>query len=67
MEARERVECTEDPAELKALRAETQARQREVEGQLSAAFTSGELAAAATLVAQLTYYVKLEEAIVEKL
>jgi hypothetical protein len=67
MEARERVEGTSDPSELRELLAANRSDQRRVEGQLSAAFGAGDTARAAALVAQLTYYVRLEEAIVAKL
>jgi len=67
MEARERVDGTDDPQELQRLLTSTQAQQRRVEGQLSAAFGAGRLERAASLVTELTYFVRLEEAIVEKM
>lgn len=67
MEAREKVESTDDPAELKQLLASAQKQQRQIEGQLSQAFKANELDRAAQLVAQLTYFVRLEEAITAKL
>lgn len=67
MEARERVEASADAAELAALRESARARQRGVEAELSAAFKAGDYAEAAALVARLTYYVRLEEAITAKL
>ena len=67
MEARERVEAADGPSELRPLLSSTQQRQRRLEAELSAAFKSGNAARAAALVAQLTYYVRLEEAITQKL
>lgn len=67
MEAREQVEGTDDPAALRPLLASAQEHQRRIEGELSAAFKAGDTARAAGLVAALTYYVRLEEAIVAKL
>jgi DnaJ-domain-containing protein 1 len=67
MEAREQIESTDDPAQLQALRASTQAQAARVVRELSVAFKSRELQRAAALVAQLTYIVRLEEAITAKL
>ena len=67
MEAREQVESTDEPAQLRPLLASAQGHQRRIEGELSAAFKEGDTACAAQLVAALTYYVRLEEAIIAKL
>ncbi len=67
MEAREAIESTDDPQRLHPLLADAQARQRALEARLSDAFKRRDLRAAAALVAQLTYFVRLEEAIVAKL
>jgi hypothetical protein len=67
MEAREQVEGTDDPAVLNRLLLGAQAQQRRLEAELAAAFEGKELQRAAGLVAQLTYFVRLEEAIVHKM
>ncbi|KAI8467380.1 MAG: hypothetical protein J3K34DRAFT_523776 [Monoraphidium minutum] len=67
MEAREEVEATDDPHALESLLRSCQASQRRLEGELSGAFKARENGRAAALVAQLTYYVRLEEAIVAKI
>jgi molecular chaperone HscB len=67
MEAREAVEEAAGPQELRRLLAAARADQAEVERELSAAFKAGDLAAAARLVARLTYHVRLEESIIERL
>jgi hypothetical protein len=67
MEARERVEATDDPRELAALRDSARRQQSAVQARLSEAFRARDLDGAAALVAQLTYYVRLEEAITAKM
>jgi hypothetical protein len=67
LEAREEVESTDDPARLKPLLAAAQAQEARAVGELSAAFKARDLGRAAALVAQLTYIVRLEEAITAKL
>ncbi|GBF88744.1 iron-sulfur cluster co-chaperone mitochondrial [Raphidocelis subcapitata] len=67
MEAREQVEATDDPRELAPLLDSARARQSALEARLSEAFRARDTGAAAALVAQLTYYVRLEEAITAKM
>ena len=67
MEAREQVERTDDAGELRQLLESAQTQQRRIEEELSAAFKERRHEAAAALVAQLTYFVRLEEAIAAKL
>ncbi|KAF8065471.1 hypothetical protein HT031_003072 [Scenedesmus sp. PABB004] len=67
MEAREEVEGEADQEALVRLHATNRARQAALCGELSAAFSAGEAERARQLVAQLSYWVRLEEAIAAKL
>jgi DnaJ-domain-containing protein 1 len=67
MEAREEVEDTDDQEALVRLHSTNRARQAELCTQLSAALGSQEWECARQLVAQLSYWVRLEEAIAAKL
>ena len=67
MEAREEVEAADGAEQLGKLLSGVQERQRSLEARLSDAFKRRDLSGAAGLVAQLTYFVRLEEAIVAKM
>lgn len=67
LEAREQVESTDDPQELKALLKENQERQAVTVRALSAAFREGTVEDAKKEVTQLTYLVRLQQEIMHKL
>ncbi|PNH09450.1 hypothetical protein TSOC_003934 [Tetrabaena socialis] len=67
LEAREEVEATDDPAVLSALLAANRQQQEGVVAELSAAFRSGDLAAAVGWTHKLQYVARLEQEIVRKL
>lgn len=64
---REQVEAETDQEALVKLHTANKARQADVIGQLSHAFADGRLQDAQGLVAQLSYWVRLDEAIADKL
>ncbi|KAG2451568.1 hypothetical protein HYH02_004166 [Chlamydomonas schloesseri] len=67
LEAREEVESTDDPVALSQLLARNRKQQEGLVARLSAAFRSGDMAAAVSLTHQLQYVAKLEQEIVKKL
>lgn len=67
MEAREEVDAEEDQEKLVKLHASNKERQALVCKQLSEAFAAEDLETARKLTAQLSYWVRLEEAIAAKL
>lgn len=67
MEAREEVEETDDPHRLKQMLDTNRTSQAGLDAQLAAAFKRNDLQAAAQLAHKLTYLVKLEQEIVNKL
>lgn len=67
MEAREEVEQEEDQQRLVQLHAANKQRQVTLCKQLSQAFKRGDMDSARQLVAQLSYWARLEEAICQKL
>eukprot|EP00878_Enallax_costatus_P021494 GHUV01022755.1.p1 GENE.GHUV01022755.1~~GHUV01022755.1.p1 ORF type:complete len:203 (+),score=44.43 GHUV01022755.1:693-1301(+) len=67
MEARELVDQEDDQERLVELHSSNQKRQAALCAELSEAFRRGDQEAAKQLVAQLSYWVRLEEAICEKL
>jgi DnaJ-domain-containing protein 1 len=67
MEAREAVEDTDDQEQLVALNRQFKQRQAQLVKQLSEAFRAHDLATAARLTAELTYWVRLEQATQQKL
>ncbi|WIA16643.1 hypothetical protein OEZ85_013306 [Tetradesmus obliquus] len=67
MEAREQVEQEHDQEQLVKLHSDNKARQATLCKQLGGAFGRGDIEAARQLVAQLSYWVRLEEAICDKL
>jgi hypothetical protein len=67
LEAREAVEETDDPAELQTMLEENQRLQAGVIQRISDAFHKGQPHSAASAAMQLTYLVRLEEGIIEKL
>jgi hypothetical protein len=67
MEAREEVEAEEDQERLVQMHTANKQREAATCQQLSKAFAAGDLEAARQLTAQLSYWVRLEEAIAAKL
>lgn len=67
MEARELVDQEDDQERLVKLHSANKQRQAAIVSQLSQAFAARDAEAAKQLVAQLSYWVRLEEAICEKL
>ncbi len=67
MEAREAVEEADSPARLSHLLAENRAREEGLVAELASAFQSGQLDAAAELAVQLTYIMRIQEAIKAKM
>lgn len=67
MEAREEVEAEEDQERLVKMHTSNKQREAGVCQQLSKAFAAGDLELARQLTAQLSYWVRLEEAIAAKL
>jgi DnaJ-domain-containing protein 1 len=67
MEAREAVEQEHDQEQLVKLHSENKQRQATLCKQLGGAFGRGDIDAAQQLVAQLSYWVRLEEALQDKL
>jgi DnaJ-domain-containing protein 1 len=67
MEAREEVEQEQDQEQLVKLHTENKQRQATLCKQLAGAFARGDIDGARQLVAQLSYWVRLEEAICDKL
>lgn len=67
MDAREQVDQEDDQERLVKLHTANKQRQATLCAELSDAFRKGDIEAAKQLVAQLSYWVRLEEAICEKL
>jgi molecular chaperone HscB len=67
MEAREEVEAEDNQEQLVKLHSANKQRAAGVCQELSKAFVAGDLDAARQLTAQLSYWVRLEEAIAAKL
>lgn len=67
MEAREEVEAEEDQERLVKLHTANKQREADVCRELSQAFAAHDLTRARELTAQLSYWVRLEEAIAAKL
>lgn len=67
MEAREEIEQTDDQEQLVKLHTTNKERQATLCGQLSQAFKRNDMESARQLVAHLSYWARLEEAIQEKL
>lgn len=67
MEAREEVEAEQDQERLVKLHTSNKQREAAVCQELSQAFAAGDLERARQLTAQLSYWVRLEEAIAAKL
>lgn len=67
MEAREEVEAEEDQERLVKMHTANKQRAAAVCEELSKAFAAGDIDAARQLTAQLSYWVRLEEAIAAKL
>lgn len=67
MEAREEVEGTNDQGQLVDMHKDNKQRQAALCAELSKAFGAGDWELARRLVAQLSYWVRLEEAIAAKL
>lgn len=67
MEARELVDQEDDQGRLVKLHSTNKQRQAALCAELSIAFEKGAIEVAKQLVAQLSYWVRLEEAICEKL
>lgn len=67
MEERELVDQEDDQERLVKLHTANKQRQAKLCQELSTAFKRGDVAEAKQLVAQLSYWVRLEEAICEKL
>jgi DnaJ-domain-containing protein 1 len=67
MEAREEVEGTDDPESLQRLSVANQRRQDALVQQIAGAFREGADQQAAALTQQLTYLVRIQQAIMHKL
>lgn len=67
MEAREEVEAEEDQERLVQIHTANKQREAAVCKELSQAFAANDLDRARQLTAQLSYWVRLEEAIADKL